>query len=145
MNAAEKLALYGVDVRIEDGNLKLSGLGDVPDADRDAVNALIEEAKAHKAELVEALRYTVPRRQQPTPQSLQPRVITSADEFLLEVCRKQAEHIKQSEEVRAALLQGLQRGKDTGDLLRKACHCISLMTGDSAFMRCVEQEVGTNG
>lgn len=57
MTTAEKLALYGVGIQlVGETNIKLTGLHAVPEHLRPALNALIEEARARKTEIILEIR-----------------------------------------------------------------------------------------
>lgn len=80
MTTAEKLALYGVGIQIVgETNIKLTGLHAVPEDLRPALNALIEEARVRKTEIILEMRSKGAR--QVLPEEGEQRTITfdSAD------------------------------------------------------------------
>ncbi|MDL2318488.1 hypothetical protein LJC74_05360 [Eubacteriales bacterium OttesenSCG-928-A19] len=58
MTLLERLALYGIGVHVAGRNsVKLTGLDKVPAEYGQTVKVLLEEAKAHKAEIIQGLLY----------------------------------------------------------------------------------------
>lgn len=144
MNIVEKLQLYGVGVSLLDGDIKLSGLPGVPPGDRAAVDDLIKQIKASKAEVTEMLQQGIPPPPEPPkPRNIKPRLLTVGDEMLLKVCKQQQEYIKQSEAVRGNICKGLNNGESLESLFLDAVKCISLMTGDTVVYKIAERQLGT--
>lgn len=59
-------------------------------------------------------------------------------ERALDVYREYQKNIRESEELRAAILKGAKAGEQPVDLLLKAVKCISLMTKDTVFYNQIE-------
>ena len=55
-------------------------------------------------------------------------------EYLQGITR-QSEAVKRAGELRGDILKGIRQGEDTAGLLIRACECIGLMTGDTAFYK----------